>query len=147
MTVTEHDPFTPAGADSPPSEVMRRYLDAVHRGDFAAAFALVADDVTLRVPGRSPLAGVRYGRQAALDYIRTVLDLLDDGGAELASVRAFSSDEHFVLVLTERLRRHGVLHVIPRANVYRVDAGRVVEITIYEGDQYAVDALLAEALG
>jgi hypothetical protein len=34
---------------------------------------------------------------------------------------------------------------VPRANVYRVHGDEIVEIWIFEGDQYAVDALLGGA--
>lgn len=36
-----------------PVDVMRRYLAAVQRGDWATGFGFFTDDVTLHVPGRS----------------------------------------------------------------------------------------------
>jgi ketosteroid isomerase-like protein len=127
-----------------PTDLMHVYLAAARRGDLEAALALVADDATFRIPGRSPLAGIRFGRQAALDYIRSVVAAFDE--VELMSVSALSNDEQFVLIVSERIRRNGEDHLIPRANAYLVEDGQITEITIYEGDQYLVDELLAERL-
>jgi ketosteroid isomerase-like protein len=74
--------------------VMRRYVDAVSAGDWATASGFFADDIVLRIPGRSPLAGERRGRDAAM--------------------------------------------------AYRIADDQIVEIWIFEGDQYAVDELLGD---
>jgi ketosteroid isomerase-like protein len=66
-------------------DVIRRYLAAVQAGDWPTAFSHVADDVTLRVPGRSPLAGERKGRDAFVAYVEAALARAH--GAEV-SVRA-----------------------------------------------------------
>jgi hypothetical protein len=46
-------------------DVMRSYLEAVQRGDWATGFGFFADDIVLHVPGRSSLAGEHRGRTAA----------------------------------------------------------------------------------
>ena len=51
-----------------PVDVMRRYLPAVQRGDWATGFGFFTDDVTLHVPGRSSLAGEHRGREAVEGY-------------------------------------------------------------------------------
>jgi ketosteroid isomerase-like protein len=42
-------------------DVIARYLAAMKRGDRDAVVALYADDVVMRVPGRSAFAGERRG--------------------------------------------------------------------------------------
>ena len=50
-------------------DVMRRYLEAVQRGDWETGFGFFADDIVLHVPGRSSLAGEHSGRPAAEGHL------------------------------------------------------------------------------
>jgi hypothetical protein len=50
--------------------------------------------------------------------------------------------ERVALLVRERFHRPEGPVDIHRANVYTVRGGQIVEIWIFEGDQYAVDALL-----
>ena len=52
------------------------------------------------------------------------------------------SDERVVLLVRERFHGEGEPVEIRRANVYRVEDGKVVEVSIFEADQYVVDELL-----
>jgi ketosteroid isomerase-like protein len=127
-----------------PVEVMREYIQAMQRGDREAAFAHYADDIVAHVPGRSTLAGTRAGKDAVVEYIRTVIELAHD--VELELIDMLSGDEHVALLVRERLHgRDGDLD-IRRANVYRVRDGQISEIRIFEADQYAVDEFLARTL-
>jgi ketosteroid isomerase-like protein len=54
-------------------DVMRSYLEAVQRGDWATGFGFFADDIVLHVPGRSSLAGEHRGRPATEGYLRAAL--------------------------------------------------------------------------
>ena len=53
------------------------------------------------------------------------------------------SDERVALLVRERFGREDGTVEISRVNVYRVRGGRIVEISIFEGDQYEMDELLA----
>jgi hypothetical protein len=53
------------------------------------------------------------------------------------------SGDRVALVVRERFGRdEGVLE-ISRVNLYRVRGDRIVEIAIFEGDQYEMDELMA----
>ena len=125
-------------------ELMTVYLDAARRGDWDTAFGYFADDIVMRVPGRSRLAGDRHGKQAAVDYIQTVRDHYREGGIELELVDMLEGDRRVALLVVERFHRDGRTVEIRRANVYRVEDDAIVEITIFEADQYAVDELTGE---
>jgi ketosteroid isomerase-like protein len=125
------------------AEVMQRYMDAARRGDFDTAFGLWADDVVFRIPGRSSHAGERRGKEAAMRYVEAARAVSREAEIELEVVDALTSEERFALIVHERFHRGGEVVDIPRANVYRVRDDQIVEIWIFEGDQYAVDALLA----
>jgi ketosteroid isomerase-like protein len=68
-------------------DVMRRYLEAVQRGDWATGFGFFADDIVLHVPGRSSLAGEHRGRPAAESYLR---------GDRIAEVWIFEANQYEV---------------------------------------------------
>ena len=53
-----------------------------------------------------------------------------------------ASEERVALIVRERFHTTDGPVDIRRANVYRVRDGRIAEIWIFEGDQYAVDELL-----
>ena len=124
-----------------PAEISKSYLAAARAGDWDRAFGHFAEDIELRIPGRSDWAGTRRGRAAARAYIESVRDRFEDR-IELELVDVLAGEERFVLIVRERFLRDGPPIEIRRSNVYRVRDGEIVEITIYEGDQYEVDALL-----
>jgi uncharacterized protein len=123
-------------------EVIGEYLAAMERGDREAAVALYADDVVMHVPGRSPFAGERRGREAVLAYLRAAVERAVGGiEVELVDLLAGGGDR-VALLLRERLRGARGELILRRANVYTVRDGRISEIRIFEHDQYAVDAYL-----
>src|SRR5512133_968524 len=109
-----------------PRELMTDYLAAAKRGDWDTAFGFLADDLLIHIPGRSAFAGQRYR----------------EGAIELEVIDMLSSDERVVLLLRERFQGEGEPIEIRRANVYRVEDEKVVEVSIFEADQYVVDELL-----
>jgi uncharacterized protein len=123
-------------------EVISEYLAAIQARDRERAFALYADDAVMHIPGRSAFAGERRGREAIVAYIRAAIALADEG-TEVELVDTLSGEgERVALLLRERLRRGGRELLMRRANVYTVRDGRIVEVHIFEHDQYAVDAFL-----
>jgi ketosteroid isomerase-like protein len=125
-----------------PRELMTDYLAAAKRGDWDTAFGFLADDLLIHIPGRSAFAGQRFGKAAAVDYIQSIRDRYRDGAIEFELIDMLSSDERVVLLLRERFHGDGPPIEIRRANVYRVKDDQVVEVSIFEADQYVVDELL-----
>jgi hypothetical protein len=56
-----------------------------------------------------------------------------------------TSDQRVALLVRESFHGDGPPVEIRGANVYRVQGDQIVEISIFEADQYAVDELLHEA--
>jgi uncharacterized protein len=126
-----------------PGEVIATYLAAAKRDDWDAAYGFFADDILISIPGDSAFAGEHRGRDAAIRYIRSIRDHYRGGTIELELVDMLTSDERAALIVRERFSLgSGPPAEIRRANVYRVRDDRIVEISIFEADQYAVDALL-----
>ena len=125
-----------------PRELITDYLAAAKRGDWATAYGYFADDLVINVPGRSRFAGRHQGKEAAITYIETIRDHYRHGQIELDVVDMLVSDERVALVLRERFRDESGTIGIRRSNVYRVEGGEIVEVSIFEGDQYVVDELV-----
>jgi ketosteroid isomerase-like protein len=123
-------------------EVLRAYVHAIRSGDRPAAFALFADDVVGHVPGRSPVAGEKRGRAAVVGYIEDAVARAH-GDVEVELLDSLIGGEHVALLVRERLADGDRVLNIRRANVYRVRDDRIVEIWIFEHDQYAVDEWFA----
>jgi ketosteroid isomerase-like protein len=131
----------------PVPDVMRRYLDAAKRRDIEAAYACFDSDLVAHVPGRSSLAGELRGRDAFINYIETARGLSRGGDITLEVLDVLSSAERFTLLLRETFHRDDGDVVIQRANVYRVEGHRIVEVWIYEANQYDVDDVFAAGDG
>jgi ketosteroid isomerase-like protein len=123
---------------------MSDYLAAAKRGDWDTAFGYFADDIVFHLPGRSSFAGARHGKDAAVEYIETVRNHHREGTIELELVDMLTSEERVALLIKERFVGEGEPVEIRRANVYRVRGDQIVEISIFEADQYMVDALMDE---
>ena len=123
-------------------EVMQRYIDAMRKGDREAAFRHLAEGIVGHVPGRSALAGELRGKEAVIGYIQAAVAHAAEG-VEVELIDMLASEERVALLVRERLRREGRVLDMRRANVYRVEGEEIVEIWIFEGDQYAVDEFFA----
>jgi ketosteroid isomerase-like protein len=117
---------------------MTSYFQAIGAGDFAAAIGHFSDEVVGFVPGRSDLAGVYRGRQAVAGYLNTVIDRVR-GDVRVERVDTLVGSDHVALMVIEHLGSGPGELVINRTNVYRIVGGEIVEIRIFEGDQYLVD--------
>ena len=125
-----------------PTEVMRRYVDAMRAGDWDAGMAFFHEDIVIRIPGRSRFAGEHRGRRAAVDYIRSAIALTEGHEIEVELVDMLVSDDRVALMVRERFGRDEGTLEIRRVNVYRVAGEKIVEIAIFEGEQYEVDELM-----
>jgi uncharacterized protein len=126
-----------------PTELMREYIGAARSGDWEKGFSFFADDIVLHIPGRSSLAGAQRGKDVAVRYIETARELSHDADVEVELIDMLVSEERVALIVFERFSRGGEVVEIRRANLYRIAGEKIVEIWIFEHDQYAVDELLA----
>jgi ketosteroid isomerase-like protein len=125
-------------------DLMRRYLDLARAGDWEQALGFFADDVTIHIPGRSAHAGEMRGRDAVRRYIEAARALSEGHDVEVEPIDMLTSEERVALIVRERFHRPGGDVEIRRANVYRIEDEHIVEVWIFEHDQYAVDELMAE---
>jgi len=126
-------------------QVISLYLAAVQRGDLHAAYAFFAQDMVAHVPGRSALAGELRGRDAMIAYIEHARAASHGADIQLELIDMLSSEKRVMLLVHERFARPSRVVEIRRANVYTIEHGQIVEIRIFEADQYTVDELLTHA--
>lgn len=125
-----------------PLELIQRYVSAMKSGDRETGCGYFAEDIVFTIPGRSKFAGTHHGRETARNYIESAIAHSEGGEIELELVDMLASEDRVALIINERfVRAEGVVE-IPRANVYRIEDDKIVEIRIYEGNQYGADALL-----
>ncbi len=124
-------------------DVVSAYLSRARVGDWPGALAHMSDDVVGHVPGRSQLAGELRGKAAVSSYIESARALSADRDVDLELQDMLVSRNRVALIVREVFHREGREIPIRRANVYRVAGEQIVEITVYEHDQYAVDELFA----
>jgi len=142
---TISQPTKPVPSRVAAEQVMRLYVAAVQRGDLQAAYAFFAVDVVGHVPGRSALAGELRGREAVIAYIERGRAVSHGAEVKLELVDMLSSEKRVMLLVYERFARASRVVEIRRANVYTVERGQIVEVRIFEADQYTVDELLRHA--
>lgn len=123
---------------------MTDYLAAAKRGDWETAFGFFAEDIAVHIPGRSVFAGDLQGKMVAVNYIQAIRDHYRGGTIELELIDMLVSEDRVALLVREIFHADGAPTEIRRANVYRVHGDEIVEISIFEGDQYLVDELLRD---
>jgi uncharacterized protein len=93
-------------AEHPNAEPIRRAFDAFARGDMDTMRWLVAEDTVWHIPGRGPLAGDHYGRDAVFEVFGQLVQASEGTFTqELHDVVA--SDDH-VVALTHATASRGV---------------------------------------
>jgi uncharacterized protein len=127
-----------------PLDVIDRYLAAMRSGDRETGYGFFADDIVFQIPGRSQFAGTHRGREAAVRYIESAVARSHEAEVELELIDTLASQERVALIVRERFKRDDGVVEIRRANVYRIRGGQIVEIWIFEANQYEVDALFAD---
>ena len=123
------------------TDLIGEYIACARSGDWERAFGFFADDIRIRIPGRSGLAGEHTGRDVARDYIEQARALSGEHEVEVELVDTLASDTRVALIVTERFHTADGPVEIRRCNVYRWEDDRIAEIWIFEADQHAVDAL------
>lgn len=120
-------------------DIFDRYRRAWLDDDWDTAVAMWSDDVVHHVPGRHRLAGTFRGKQAFLDHHRSAFEELG-GTVEIVAVHDFlKTDDHAVVLVTERAVRGDRTLDFNRVVVYHARDGRISETWSHDFDPYALD--------
>ena len=121
--------------------LVRRYMTAFLSGDFDAARACLWDDVMLNAPGRNPLSGTHVGADAAVAFLRAIAEKTAST-IRFELIDVVANDRHVIVLFIPSAKRGDEEWVSRAVSVYRVDEGRIKEITVFQHDVYAFDAFM-----
>lgn len=107
------------------------------KGDLQAVLAACADEMTFQVPGKSALAG-KYTR-ATFPTFAMKLKELSGGTAQTEVHDILASEQHAVVLCSDRLQRAGKTLEYRTAHIWRFQAGKPVAWYEYPRDLYAFD--------
>jgi ketosteroid isomerase-like protein len=113
------------------------YADFV-RGDFQAMLSACSDSVTFQVPGKSRLAG-KYTKSTFNEFAAKLSEL-SGGTFKLETHDILASDQHGVVLATEKLTQGGKPAEFRMVHVWRFEGGKPVAWYAYPRDLYQFDA-------
>jgi ketosteroid isomerase-like protein len=129
----------PAGApDDPNVTIIRDFIGALDGGDRDRARQLLGEKVSWVMPGRSVVAGVHTGPEAALEVDAT-MRRLSDGTLRHQALIWLAAGPHAHAVVHQAATRDGVEAGFDRAFVFTIADGLIVDVHAYTDDLYAFD--------
>ena len=130
----------------PNAVLIREFHDRQNRfyagGDQGPARALLADDVSWHVPGRSALAGHYRGREEVLRYFARRRELARET-FRINVHGVLADDERAVIFAGGQVDRGDETLEWETAGVFRIAAGRIAECWVLPYDQYRFDEIWA----
>lgn len=121
-------------------EIVRRYFDAVARGDLAAVGEAFAADVDWHQPGQGSLSGLHRGRAAVFALLGQFMARsggsfrIDSVGPLMAQGDLVAAPLHF------RAEKAGASLSMAGVDLLRIADGRIREVWLFSEDQPAEDA-------
>lgn len=126
--------------EHPNSVVMRRFYEAFADRDFAALRNLFVEDGVWHVPGRSPIAGSYRGVDSVVDDFLKRVVAQSDGTLQAEPIDVLANDRHVVVLQRSTGQRARRSLDITVCRLFRVEDGKIAEVTPYYSDLYALDA-------
>lgn len=121
-------------------DVVRRYFDAVARGDLEAIGAAFSDDIEWHQPGDGTLSGLHRGKAAVFALLGQFMQRsegsfrIDALGPLMAQGDLVTTSLHF------RAERAGAALSMSGVDMLRIEGGRIREVWLFSEDQAAEDA-------
>jgi ketosteroid isomerase-like protein len=121
----------------------RRYR-ALVSGDLAAAHDICSEDVVLRVPGRSRIAGSYKGPEGAVAFFDSLREL--SGNTVAVSIENFATAQGKAVITQTVTARRGSRELRDHQNVLlRIESGQIAEAFVYPYDLRAHDRFWGRA--
>jgi ketosteroid isomerase-like protein len=120
------------------AEPIRRSFDAFARGDMATMRSLVAEDTVWHIPGRGPLAGDHYGREAVFEMFGRLVQA-SEGTFTQELQDVLTSEVHAVALTHAAARRGNHSYDAHDAWVFQLRDGQIAEAWWRPWDLYAAD--------
>lgn len=122
--------------DHPNVAIIKRYYEAYGKGDVATVREIFAPDIVWRIPGHHPLSGAKRGADEVLAFFEQLAK-----ANFKAEVLFLGGNDQYVV---DCHRGYGAVGNnkldILWCLVFRMQNGRIAEVTNFAGDQHAADA-------
>jgi len=125
-------------AEYPNAETIRRAFEAFARGDMATMQSLVAEDTVWHMPGRGPLAGDHYGRDAVFEMFGRLAQA-SEGTFDQRLLDVLTSEEHAVALTHATARRGDHNYKGQDPWIFQLRDGQIAEAWWRPEDVYAAD--------
>jgi uncharacterized protein (TIGR02246 family) len=128
---------------TPARLVLQSYLDALVAGDLDRIADSFTEDATWTLHGSLPLAGVRRGRQAILDFLTSAGSLYTPGTRSFTFGEITAEDDRAVLEWQVKgiAAATGKRYDNEYCGVFVVRDGRIAEVREYLDSLHAADTL------
>jgi hypothetical protein len=124
-------------------EIVRRLFDAFVQSDGFALRGLFAEEAVWVVPGRSLLAGTYSGRREVFRFLGRLRT--ETGGTYATQlVDALASEGRAAAVYHAQGRRNGRTLDLDQVLLFRIEDGRIVEVTALPCDPAAFEEFWAQ---
>jgi len=122
------------------AETLGAAYEALAAGDVAAVFAVLAEDITWHVSGRSPLSADYAGHQEVLAFFQALGER--SNGTFRLDVHEIigGGGDTVVALVTERAERHDAVLDDATVHVWRFENGKATSFRCFAGDEHAQDA-------
>jgi ketosteroid isomerase-like protein len=119
----------------PNAERLRRGYDALANHDSAAVRALLAEDVTWRVPGRGPLAGDYHGHEHVLALLARRRQLSSDT-FRIKVLEMLADHDLIAVICTVSAERFGQYWAAPALHLWRMRNEKATDVCEFQLDQH-----------
>ena len=124
------------------AELLRRGYDALADHDTIAVRALLAEDVTWRVPGRGPLSGDYHGVEQVLALLAKRRQL--SGGSFRIKVQEMLADRDLIAVVcVVSAERFGEYWSAPALHLWRMRDEKATDVCEFQLDQHGEEEFWA----
>jgi ketosteroid isomerase-like protein len=126
--------------EHPNAVVVWRFYEAFAARDFAALRELFAEDCVWHIPGHSPISGHYKGVDAVVDEFLKGVVSRSSGTLKAEALDVLVNDRHVIVLQRSTGQQAGESLDLTVCQVFRVENGKIAEVTPHYSDLYALDA-------
>jgi ketosteroid isomerase-like protein len=121
-------------------DIAKQYIHAAQTGNQALLASLVSADVVWHQPGNNRFSGTHRGLPAVGAMLGGMMEV-SKGTFSITNADHFMENGEWVAIRLEfHAQREGARLAQPGVDLLRIEAGKIVEVRLFSGDQEEEDA-------